>query len=145
MRKISMMTAALALGVLDHSGSAVRPVLAATSQAFDGSWNVEVDCPDVGDVKGHNWRFPAEVKSGFLRGVHHSPTNEAMGDLSGRIQPDGQALLTMVARTGAEEFAISHVRPGAPFRYTANVKSDAHSGIGKRNQHRACTLTLTKI
>jgi hypothetical protein len=27
---------------------------------FDGMWNVDIDCPDVGDVKAYDWRFPAE-------------------------------------------------------------------------------------
>ena len=52
MRKSHLMTAAFALGVFDLALSPVRPVLAA--QVFDGTWNVEVDCPDVGDVRGYN-------------------------------------------------------------------------------------------
>jgi hypothetical protein len=118
--------------------------LATGAGPFDGLWNVEVDCTDVGDVRGYDWRFPAQVSSGVMTGHYHSPTNEAMGTLSGRIRPDGQALITVVARTGPEEVAIGHVRPGTPFRYTANVLFDAHSGFGKRTQRRACTLTFTK-
>ena len=38
--------------------------------------------------------------------------------------------------------SIGHVRPGTPFRYTANVRFDARSGFGKRNERRACTLTF---
>jgi hypothetical protein len=40
--------------------------------------------------------------------------------------------------------SIGHVLPGTPFRYTANVRFDARSGFGKRNERRACTLTFTK-
>jgi hypothetical protein len=118
--------------------------LAAGAGPFDGAWNVEVNCPDVGDVRGYNWRFSAQVSGGVLRGHYQSSTNEAKGDFSGRIRPDGQALITVVARTGPEEVAIGHVRSGTPFRYTANVHFDAHSGFGKRNERRACTLTFTK-
>jgi hypothetical protein len=32
-------------------------------------WPVEVDCPNVGDVEGYNWSFPAEVSSGFMSGL----------------------------------------------------------------------------
>jgi hypothetical protein len=67
-----------------------------------------------------------------------------MGSLSGRIRPDGQALLTMVGRTGPEEMTLYHERPGSPIRYTANVHFDARGGFGKRNERRACTLTFTK-
>jgi hypothetical protein len=142
MRRTDLITVALALGVFDLALLPTRPGLAA--QAFDGSWNVEVNCPDVGDVRGYNWRFAAEVTSGVLSGSYHSPTNEAMGSLSGRIRPDGEALLTLVGRTGPVEVSVGHVRPGTPFRYTANVKFDEHSGSGQRNERRACTLNFTK-
>jgi hypothetical protein len=142
MLKTHLMTAALALAVFDLALLPARPGLAA--QAFDGAWNVEVDCPDVGDVRGYNWRFQTQVTSGVVTGSYHSPTNEAMGELSGRIRPDGEALLTLVGRTGPVPMSIGHVLPGTPFRYTANVRFDARSGFGKRNERRACTLTFTK-
>jgi hypothetical protein len=118
--------------------------LAAGAGPFDGMWSVEVDCPDMGDVRGYNWRFPAQVSGGVLSGHYQSPTNSAMGNLSGRIRPDGQALLTLVGRTGPEEVALYHKRPGTPFRYTANVRFDGNSGSGTRNGPRACSLTFTK-
>jgi hypothetical protein len=117
---------------------------AAGAGPFDGAWNVEVDYPDVGDVRGYNWRFSAQVSSGVLTGHYQSSTTSGMGTLSGRIRPDGQALLTMVGRTGPEEVTLYHERPGSPFRYTANVRFDAHSGSGMRNERRACALTFTK-
>jgi hypothetical protein len=67
-----------------------------------------------------------------------------MGELSGRIRPDGEALLTLVGRTGPVPMPIGDVLPGTPFRYTASVRFDARSGFGKRNERRACTLTFTK-
>ncbi len=133
---------AAALAGLSLALFLARPGLAA--QSFDGAWSAEVDCPDVGDVRGYNWRFAAQVTSGALSGSYHSPTNEAMGHLSGRIRPDGEALLTLVGRTGPVEVSLGHVRPGTPFRYTANVKFDERSGFGKRNERRACTLSFTK-
>jgi hypothetical protein len=142
MRTISMTTAAaLALGLaLAPAGRGD----AAGAGPFDGMWNVEVDCPDVGDVRGYNWRFSAQVSGGVLSGHYQSSTNSAMGTLSGRIRPDGQAVLTMVGRTGPEEVALYHERPGSPIRYTANVHFDAHGGSGMRNEKRACALTFTK-
>jgi hypothetical protein len=95
-------------------------------------------------VRGYNWRFSAQVASGVLTGHYQSPTNSGMGTLSGRIHPDGQALLTMVGRTGPEEMTLYHERPGSPIRYTANVHFDANSGSGMRNERRACRLTFTK-
>jgi len=130
--------------VLSVAMSSTTGGQAAPAQSFDGAWTAEVDCPDVGDVRGYNWRFPVDVRSGVLSGRYQSPSNEAMGTLSGRIRSDGQALLTLVGRTGPVEVAIGHVRPGTPFRYTANVRFDARSGFGTRNERRACTLTFSR-
>ena len=126
---------------------ALMPVqrgLAGGAGPFDGMWNVEVDCPDIGDVRGYNWRFSAQVSGGVLDGHYQSSTNSAMGNLSGHIRPDGQALLTLVGRTGPEEIALYHKRPGTPFRYTANVHFEANSGSGRRNGPRPCALSFTK-
>ncbi len=143
MRNMSTITAAATIGLALALPPAERG-LAAGAEPFDGMWSVEVDCPDVGDVRGYNWCFPAQVSSGVLTGHYQSPTNSAMGNLTGRIRTDGEALLTLVGRTGPEEVARFHERPGRPFRYTANVHFDAHGGSGKRNEMRACTLTFTK-
>lgn len=128
MQNTSVITVAAAIGL----GLALIPsqrTLSAGGGPFDGLWNVEVDCPDVGDVRGYDWRFPAEAASGVMSGDYQSPTNEAMGTLSGRIRPDGEALLTMVGRTGPVPTSIGHVRPGTPFHYTANVHFDAHERL----------------
>ena len=118
--------------------------LAAGAGPFDGTWSVQVDCPSLGDVEGYNWRFPAQVSSGVMSGLYRSPTNSAMGRISGRIRPDGAALLTVVGRTGPEQVAVGHERPGTPFRYTVDAHFDARSGSGKRNERRACALTFNK-
>ena len=143
MRSMTIITTAAMVGLALALPPAERG-FAAGAGPFDGAWSVEVDCPDVGDVRGYNWRFSAQVASGVLTGHYQSPTNSGMGSLSGRIRPDGQALLTMVGRTGPEEMTLYHERPGSPIRYTANVHFDARGGFGKRNERRACTLTFTK-
>jgi hypothetical protein len=126
---------------------ALAPVergLAAGAGPFDGMWTVEVDCPSVGDVEGYNWRFPAEVSSGFMSGLYRSATNSAMGHITGRIRPDGGALLSMFGRTGPEQRAVGHERAGTPFRYTVDAHFDARGGSGKRNEQRACALTFNR-
>ena len=78
MQSASIIATAAAIGL----GLALIPserTHAAGAEPFDGSWNVEVDCPDVGDVRGYNWRFPAQAASGVMTGHYQSPTNEAMG------------------------------------------------------------------
>jgi hypothetical protein len=143
MRNMSIITTAATVGLALALPPAERG-FAAGAGPFDGAWSVEVDCPDVGDVRGYNWRFSAQVVSGVLSGHYQSPTTPGTGTLSGRIRPDGQAVLTMVGRTGPEEMTLYLERAGSPIRYTANVHFDAHSGSGMRNERRACRLTFTK-
>ncbi len=118
--------------------------LALGAGPFDRMWNVEIDCASVGDVEGYNWRFPAEVSSGFMSGLYRSATNSAMGHITGHIRRDGGALLTIVGRTWPEQFAIGHERPGVPFHYTVDAHFDGNGGSGKRNERRACALTFNR-
>jgi hypothetical protein len=85
MLKTHLMTAALALAVFALALLPARPGLAA--QAFDGAWNVEVDCPDVGDVRGYNWRFPTQVTSGVVTGNYHSPPTKRWGNSVAAYDP----------------------------------------------------------
>ena len=141
MRVVWMMAAAIGLALVPP---AADRGLAAGAGPFDGTWNAEVDCPDVGDVRGYNWVFSAQVSSGVLTGHYQSPTTSGMGTLKGRIRPDGEGVLTMIGRTGPEERTIGHARAGTPIYYTANVHFDANSGSGMRNERRACALKFTK-
>jgi hypothetical protein len=127
---------ALALAPFDRGLAAGGP--------FDGVWSVEVDCPNVGDVEGYSWSFPAEVSSGFMSGVYRSETSSAMGHITGRIRPDGAALLMMFGRTGPEQRDVAHQRSGSPFRYTVDAHFDTNSGSGKRTERRPCALTFSK-
>jgi hypothetical protein len=111
---------------------------------FDGVWAVQIDCPNVGDVEGYTWRFPAEVSSGFISGLYRSATNSALGHITGHIRPDGGALLMMYGRTGSQQRALGHESPGTPFRYTVDAHFDASGGSGKRNEQRPCALTFNK-
>ena len=105
-------------------------------------WIVGVDCPNPGDVEGYNWRFAPEVSAGFVSGLYRSATNSAMGHITGRIRPDGEALLSMFGRTGPGQRAVGRERPGTPFRYTVEAHFDARGGSGKRNEQRTCALTF---
>src|ERR1700730_11644236 len=108
--------AAAAIGVAVALAPVDRGIAAGP---FDGIWTVEVDCPSVGDVEGYTWRFPAEVSSGFMSGLYRSETSSAMGHITGRIHPDGGALLTMFGRTGPGN--VVHQRSGSPFKYTVEA------------------------
>jgi hypothetical protein len=77
--------AAAAVGVALAFGPVERAL--AGAGPFDGIWTVEVDCPSVGDVEGYNWRFPAEVSSGFTSGLYRSATNSALEHITDASAP----------------------------------------------------------
>jgi len=56
MRIMSTVTIAAALGLALTLAPAERG-FAAGAGPFDGAWNVEVDCPDVGDVRATTGAF----------------------------------------------------------------------------------------
>jgi hypothetical protein len=135
--------AGAAIGVALALAPAERGLAVGAGQ-FDGIWSIEIDCPNVGDVEGYSWSFPAEVSSGFMSGLYRSETNSAIGHITGHIHPDGAALLVMAGRTGPQQRALGHERPGTPFHYTVDAHFDGQSGSGKRNEQRPCALTFSK-
>jgi hypothetical protein len=78
MRNMSIITTAATVGLALALPPAERG-FAAGAGPFDGAWSVEVDCPDVGDVRGYNWRFSAQVASGVLTSHYQAPTNSGWG------------------------------------------------------------------
>ena len=135
--------ALLALGLALSFGLTDRPQ-AAQANPFDGSWNVEIVCPMAADAQGYTWRMPVRIASGLLSGTYRSPTTNARGVLSGRVSPEGAALVVVNGRTDKVEYTVGHVRPGTPIHYTANVRFSGANGFGQRQQLRPCTLSFSR-
>ena len=141
---MSLKTISVVLGFGFGIATTTPPSAFATETgAFDGLWNVTVACSDVGDVKGYHWHFPARVRSGELSGRIDNP-DTSWGALSGKIENDGTARLTMVGNTGDPVYSIAHVKVGSAINYHVNAHFDAQSGSGKRVELRPCDLTFTK-
>jgi hypothetical protein len=87
MQNASIIAPAAAIGL---ALSPPQRTQAAGSGPFDGVWNAGVNCPDIGNVRGYDWRFPAQVSSGALTGHYQSPTNQAMGDSAGAFSATAQ-------------------------------------------------------
>ena len=118
---------------------------ALAASAFDGAWNVELNCPAYGEGEGFVWRFPAQVRGGHLSGKWVSSSDSInYGVLTGNIGPSGDALLTMNGRTGPSKYTINSEAPHTTFHYTASAHFDAASGSGKRLEQRPCDLRFSK-
>jgi hypothetical protein len=117
---------------------------ASDAHSFDGSWNVEVECPDAEGAKGYKWQFPVQISSGELKGSYHSPTGEATAELTGKIDSNGHAAVSVAGSTAPESDATGASRPSTTIRYRVDVQFFEHSGFGKRNGKRVCTLTFIR-
>jgi hypothetical protein len=124
---------------------ALLPAQPALAQgAFDGTWNVTVNCPPAGNAAGYVLRFPAQVAAGRLLGDYSDQRDGASLRLEGTINADGTALLRAEGITGSPTNTIGQVARGTPYRYTANARFSGRSGEGQRIQTRPCTLTFAK-
>jgi hypothetical protein len=123
--------AILALAPVDRA-------LAAGGAPFDGVWTVAVDCASVANVEGYNWRFPAEVSSGFMSRLYRPETTTAIGHITGHIRPDGALLRwsaepdpnnVVLATHGRARRSITRLTPISTDRAApASETSSAHAG-----------------
>jgi len=126
---------------------ALLPTMAGAAglQKFDGAWRVTVDCAEASDgARGYHWSFPVQVRGSVMRGQRGTPGAINSATISGRIGPDGAALLSVSGRTGDPDYSVGRVAAGYPFHFTATAHFDERSGSGKRNELRPCDLSFVK-
>ena len=124
----------------------LAPGVCLGASSFDGSWTVSQSCPPTAqDVRGYSWTYAAVVRNGMLVGEHR-PTSaqDGSGRLTGRIRPDGEAMLTADGRTGNPEFAVGHVAQGFHYHYRVAARFTDSSGSGQRTEQRSCDFSFTK-
>jgi class 3 adenylate cyclase len=121
------------------------PPAAIGAAAFDGTWNVTVECYRHADgALGYTLEFIARVKNGFLSGEKGADGEAGSLKLEGNIPPDGNATLSAKGRTGDPRFNAKNVRSGAPYAYDVIARFDGARGSGHRVQLRKCDLTFVK-
>jgi hypothetical protein len=114
---------------------------------FDGQWDVTLTCPahhEDDDAKGYVHRFPAEVKGGFLRGVHGTEGQPSWHLLSGSIAPDGAAALTLDGIVNNPAYAINNAQRGKPYTYRVRAQFEPSSGVGQRVGRRKCDFDFKR-
>lgn len=117
----------------------------ASSQRFDGIWNVAITCAKASDgALPYSWSFSATVKAGRMLGYYKQPGTVPSGTLSGQIDSSGNALLLMRGLTGKTPYTIGRENPGSPFSYTVTAHFDSDRGTGKRNETRECALNFIR-
>ena len=121
------------------------PVRAAGVSQFDGTWNVTIGCAHAPDgALPYSWELSAVVRDGNLLGYYRKPGMVPSGTLSGHIDADGSAQLSMQGLTGNRSYTIDRVNPGTPFHYSVTAQFDRNHGSGKRNEMRHCDLDFIR-
>jgi len=121
------------------------PAAPGAAGRFDGSWNVTVECGKAADgALGYTVSLVAVVKDGFLLGEQGTEGSSGWLRLSGRIQPDGTAMLDASGITGDPKYNVKAVQRGTPYAYQVAAKFDGARGSGRRLQVRECALTFAR-
>lgn len=112
---------------------------------FDGTWNVAIVCPLHTDgALGYTHKFQARVQDGVLRGQRGLEGSPGFLTLSGRINPDGSALLEAYGLTGDPKFAVDRAKDGTPYSFHVTASFEGTHGTGSRVEARVCTLTFDR-
>lgn len=124
-----------------------QPAEQPASGKFDGLWSVTLDAQDYKDsvtgavAKGYHIYFAATVKNGVL---HAEYNLSGHFEISGKIEPDGNAILHLAGTTGPRQYSINNVPPGTPYGYDIAAQFKGNRGTGKRISPRAGTLEFIK-
>jgi hypothetical protein len=139
-----LLVAALLVGL--HS---VSPAAADESASpYDGKWSVVLTCPphnEDEDAKGYVHRFPAEVKAGVMQGTHAAEGEPGWHFLSGPIEKDGTAHLTLQGIVNNADYSVGHAYRGKPYVYRVRAKFEATSGVGQRVGKRRCEFQFRRV
>jgi hypothetical protein len=113
------------------------------SNGFDGTWRTTFTCPNVGQVPGFSYKFPASVADGAYHAQKGKTGERNSLGLDGRIEPDGTAAFIGKGVVGLSILA-SGAPPGSAYSFHASAQFGAKSGVGKRIEGRPCILKFVK-
>ncbi len=112
-------------------------------KTFDGAWQTEWSCPNLGGYPGYSYSFNGQVKDGVYHGTKGAKGEPSSMTLDGKIEADGTAGFTGEVIVGSSLVGLGAPR-GSPSDFHALGHFDHGSGNGKRIEGRPCTLTFLK-
>ncbi len=115
----------------------------ATGRNFDGTWQTEWTCPNLGQYPGYTYRFAGQVRDGAYHGLKGTKGEPSSLDLNGKIDSDGAAAFFGEIIVGSSLVGLGTAR-GTPSDFHALAQFDRSSGSGKRIEGRPCSLTFGK-
>jgi len=118
---------------------------AGTATSFDGTWSVNMSCPDQGNIKGYTSVFQMTVRNGSALGQRGVVGEPGWLTLKGQIQPSGAAQFQANGSVGVSAYAVGNIPRGSPVSFGVNAQFTGNSGTGTRTQARVCHFTFTKL
>jgi hypothetical protein len=112
---------------------------------FDGEWDVTVECPEHNGAEGYTFRFAAQVKDGVLAGHYGITGRPSSLVMTGKIQPDGNAVIDASGMTGKPKYTVNRVEAGTTYSYRVDVRFDGKRASGTRTKVRPCSLSFVKM
>ncbi len=112
-------------------------------KTFDGTWQTEWTCPNLGGYPGYSFSFNGQVKDGVYHGTKGVKGEPSSMTLDGKIEADGTAGFAGEIIVGSSLVGLGAAR-GSPSDFHALGHFDHGSGNGKRIEGRPCTLTFLK-
>lgn len=117
---------------------------ASGTKAFDGNWDVTLNCPASGKAQGFTRALAATVTNGVFHAEGQNPGGSNRLEIDGQIPADGKTTLSARGTTGASAYTLNNLAPGSPYAFTIDAQFERSRGSGKRNEARACNLVFVK-
>ena len=117
---------------------------ASGTKAFDGNWDVTLNCPTSGKAQGFTRALAATVTNGVFHAEGQNPGGSNRLEIDGQIPADGKTTLSARGTTGASAYTLNNLAPGSPYAFTIDAQFERSRGSGKRNEARACNLVFVK-
>jgi hypothetical protein len=115
----------------------------AAAKNFDGTWQTEWTCPNLGQYPGYTYRFTGQIKDGAYHGLKGVKGEPSSLDLNGKIDADGTAGFFGEIIVGSSLVGLGTAR-GTESDFHAIAHFTASSGDGKRLEGRPCSLSFVK-
>ena len=116
---------------------------AAPTKTFDGTWQTEWTCPNLGQFPGYTFQFNGQVKDGAYHGTKGVKGEPSSMVLDGKIDADGAAGFAGEIIVGSSLVGLGAAR-GTPSDFHALGHFEHGGGSGKRIEGRPCTLNFIK-
>jgi hypothetical protein len=138
------MRAMLGAALIGAALACAAPAMAETK--FDGSWAVNLTCPDDSNgAKGFSYDFNGMVDGGLLHARHGIHGEPGFLTLDGEIGASGDASLVAEGLTGAPSTNVDNVSAGIPYTHPVTAHFELRHGNGSWTTTRECDFSFRKV